>query len=116
MKGRNGEADSLHEKNARGQDDVDREAARQGYVQQGFTADKAKQMADTDVKTAQGQRLMEKLTGDGSAKVVASSLAEIGGGGNTYGGSRDKSEKLLESIEKILEQVRDQGKTDLDAW
>lgn len=111
MRGNGRKADEMRERQARERDQVDRERARRSYVDQGFDAKTAKRMADTDVKTAQANRLMESLTGQRSA-VVASSLAEIGGGGGTYGG-QDKQTQIMEKMAKALEDIRDQGRENI---
>jgi hypothetical protein len=90
---------------------VDRERARRGYIDQGFDQGTAKRMADTDVKTAQADRMIEQLTGTRST-VVASSLAQIGGGGGAYGG-QDKQTQLMEKMVKVMEEVRDTTKENI---
>jgi hypothetical protein len=111
MKGNSREAAAMRERQAREKDEVDRERARRGYIDQGFDQGTAKRMADTDVKTAQADRMIEQLTGTRSS-VVASSLAQIGGGGGAYGG-QDKQTQLMEKMVKVMEEVRDTTKENI---
>lgn len=111
MQGRGPEAAKLQESLARRKDEVDREEARQKYLKEGFGTDESKRMADTDVKAAQAQRLVDRLGGS-SGTIVASSLQAIGGGGNAFGG--DKGLGFLERIAKAVEAVNDPNKDDVD--
>lgn len=113
--GRGDAAKKLREKTAREKDDLEREEARQGFVDEGFTGDEAREMANRKVKQSQVQRLIESL-GDAKSPVVASSLAEIGGGGNTYGGAQEKSLAFLERIAKAVEQANDPNRRDIEMW
>ena len=111
MQGRGGEADKLQEQAARRKDEVERKEAQEKYLKEGFSADDAKKMSDVDVKTAQAQRLMDRLGGS-SGTIVASSLAAIGGGGGTFGG--DQTVNLLDRIAKAVEEANDPKKIDVN--
>jgi hypothetical protein len=111
MQGKGKEAKALKEQAAREEDELNRTAARKRFMEQGFGAKEAGAMADKEVKLSQADRLMQSLTGQ-RGTVVASTLAQIGGGGGVRG--TDPQKQLLERIAKILEDVRDQGKKNVD--
>ena len=109
--GRGRDARRIREDAARRQDELDREEARRRYQEQGFTRGDAAKMADKDVKLSQAERMMAEMNRGGGA-VVASSLAKIGGGGNVAGTDPDR--RLQERILKVLEDIRDERKKDVE--
>ena len=109
--GKGKEAKALKEKAARESDELDRKDARKGFIAEGFGADKADEMANKEVKMNQADRMIADLTGR-KGTVVASSLAAVGGGGGVTG--RDPELHQLERIAKILEDVRDATKENVD--
>jgi len=115
MRGDPHAAEVMQEKLARRKDEVGRKEAVQKYIGDGFTGDQAKNRAATDMKTAQAQRLIERLEG-GNSKVVADSLTAIGGGGGAFGGDMQKSEDLLKRIAKAIEAVEKQGGVVEEGW
>ena len=109
--GKGKEAKALKEKAARESDELDRKDARKGFIAEGFGAEEADEMANKEVKMNQADRMMADLTGR-KGTVVASSLAKVGGGGGVTG--RDPNLHQLERIAKILEDVRDTTKENVD--
>ena len=102
MQGKGKEAKKVKEDAARKQDEVNREEKKRSYIDQGFTGEKAKTMADTDVKTAQAERIMQEMMGN-KGTVVASSLAQVGLGGNVAG--TDPTVGLQEKMVELLKQI-----------
>jgi len=110
--GRSGEAARLEEARQRKLDEVKRKELQKKYRDDGFSGDDADNLANRDVKVDQAQRAMDTLKAQaGSSNVVASSLAQIGGGGGVSG--RDPNTKILEKMESLLTQIRDQEKVDV---
>ena len=107
MQGKGADAKRVKEDAARKQDDLDRAEKRKGYVEQGFSGEKATAMADTEVKTTQAERMMQELMGN-KVTIVASSLAQVGGGGNVAG--TDPTVRLQERMVKLLEEIADPSK------
>lgn len=111
LRGQSANARRMREDAARLQDEVRREEGRRQLLGQGFSADEADRLANASVKTGQANRLLEELTGRRST-VVADSLAAVGGGGNSYGS--DPEARLLERMLRVMEQVRDNTREDID--
>jgi hypothetical protein len=109
--GRTEEAKRVKEEAARKQDEVARREARRRLIDQGMGEKEAGQMADQEVKTNQAARLMEQF-GNGGATIVADSLAAVGGGGGVAG--VDASERHLERMVRLLEQLNDNTKQEID--
>jgi hypothetical protein len=68
-------------------------------------------MADRDVKGNQVQRMLAGMDA-GKGSVIATGLAKIGGGGNVAG--TDPDTRQLEKIGRLLEQIRDQARKNVD--
>lgn len=111
MQGQAKAAKKIREDAAQAQDEIDRREKQRDYREQGFSGAKADQMADQDVKNQQAERLMQELTGR-KGFVVADSLAKVGGGGNVTGS--DPATRLQERMVKLLEEVADNTKDNVD--
>jgi hypothetical protein len=111
-RGKGKEANALKEKSAREEDELNRTEARKKFIGQGFGAKEADVMANKEVKLSQADRMMQSLTGE-RGTVVASTLAQIGGGGGVRG--TDPQQRTLERIAKILEDLRDNSKDNVDS-
>jgi hypothetical protein len=111
MRGSAQEARRIREDAARQKDDVDRAEKQRDYRGQGYGAEQADRMADEDVKRQQAQRMMDEMAGY-KGSVVASSLAQVGGGGNVAG--TDPTVKLQEKMVKLLEDIADNSKDNVD--
>lgn len=105
------EARRAKEEAARKQDEIDRKEAERRYRDMGMTAESAANAANEDVKLTQAQRMMQELN-RGSGSVVASSLARAGGGGGVAG--VDVAQGTRERMLRVLEEIRDKDKTDID--
>lgn len=108
--GKGDEARKLKERLAREQDELNRAEAVKRYSPT-FGEEEAGRMADRDVKLAQAGRMMEELSG-ARGTVVASSLAKIGGGGAVTG--TDPNTRLMERMVKALEDIRNDGRKEVD--
>ena len=109
--GRTEEAKRVREEAARKQDEVNRRESRQRLIDQGMGEKEAGQLADQQVKSGQAARLLERLSGQ-SATIVADSLAAVGGGGGVTG--TDSQTRYLERMVRLLEEVKDNTKRDID--
>jgi len=105
LRGSAREARRIREEAARREDEVAREEKRRGYIGQGFSGEQAKAMADKDVKVSQAERMLAEMSGY-KGSIVASSLAQVGGGGNVSG-TADASVRLQERMVKLLEEIND---------
>lgn len=109
--GRSDEARAVEEAAARRQDAVRRERLRRQYLEDGFGAGAAEQLAGRQVKVDQANRLLERF-GRGGSAVVADSLARVAGGGGVAG--RDRDQVLLEQIKRVLDSIEDNTAKDVD--
>lgn len=111
IQGRSKNARRIREQAARAEDEVARREKQRSYLDQGFGAKEAGEMASRDVKASQAERLMDELTGR-RGTVIADSLAQVGGGGNVSGS--DPSVRLQERMVKLLEDLNDTAKENID--
>jgi hypothetical protein len=103
-RGETSAATKLEEEAARREDAVRKQELEREFLGKGFGAAEAASLAGRQVQVDQANRLLERF-GSGGATVVADSLAQVGGGGGVAG--RDRSEELLERIEKVLQSIED---------
>lgn len=106
-RGNSAAARRIREDAARRGDELDRRDKAREYRDRGFGGREADGMAARDVKSAQAARLLDELTGR-RGSVIASSLAQVGGGGAVAG--NDPSVRLQERMVSLLEQVADNTK------
>jgi hypothetical protein len=105
------EARRVREDAARKQDEAARAQAMQGYRDMGYGDKQADAMANEDVKRAQAQRIIEQMQGY-KGSVIASSLAQVGGGGGVAG--TDPSVALQEKMVELLKDIADASKDNVD--
>lgn len=111
MQGNHAGAKNLMKEDQRAQDDAAREARAKQLREEGFSGKEADSLAAKEMKTSQGERILSKLF-DQKGTVVAGSLAQIGGGGGVYG--NDPQARALERAVKVLEQIRDNTKVNVE--
>lgn len=103
MQGRTAEARAETEAAARRQDEVRRRELEREFKAQGFGEKEAKDLAGRQVRLTQADRLLSELGAAGSGRVVADSLAAIGGGGNVSG--RENELEVLKKLEALLKDI-----------
>lgn len=111
LRGETGRAREVEEEAARRQDEVRRKELRRRLIGQGFEGGEADELAGRQVRMDRANRLIERM-GRGGTRVVADSLARIGGGGRVSG--RDRDTELLERIEKLLQNIEGNTGGDVD--
>jgi hypothetical protein len=104
MSGQSEAAKRLQKSNERANDEMERMKQRNALMMQGFGADEAGRLANQAIKADQGGRILDRLMNQ-KGTVVASSLAQIGGGGGVYG--NDPAVNQLQKIVDILKQIND---------
>lgn len=101
--GRGDEARTAIEAANRQGDEAARAKMERELKEQGFGEDEAKDMAGRRVKIGQADRLLAELGAAGSGRIVADSLASIGGGGGVSG--RDSELEVLRRIDRVLQDI-----------
>lgn len=110
--GRGREANRLEEIRQRELDEIKRRELQRKYREDGFTGEEADRLANRDIKVGQAGRALDQLRAEaGGSHVVASSLAQIAGGGGVSG--QDPNTRLLEQMRELLREIRDQEKEDV---
>ena len=114
MQGNHDGAKAMLKEDQAKQDELARAARAKALRADGFSKGEASALARDEMKSKQGERILNKLF-DQKGTVVAGSMAQIGGGGGVYG--NDPQARALEKATRVLEQIRDNTvKTVEDAW
>lgn len=103
MKGRTAEARAEIEAAARAEDEVRQRERERELKGQGFGAAEAKSLAGRERKLGEADRMLAELGAAGGGRIVADSLAAVGGGGGVSG--RDTEVELLRRLERVLEEI-----------
>ena len=80
---------------------------KQKYIDQGFGAAAARNMAGRDVAVQQAQRMLEEMQRVPDAQITASSLRRVGGGGGVSG--IDPIARRIDLTNELLKHIRDNG-------
>jgi hypothetical protein len=114
MQGNHDGAKAMLKEDQAKQDELARAARAKALRADGFSKGEASALARDEMKSKQGERILNKLF-DQKGTVVAGSMAQIGGGGGVYG--NDPQARALEKATRVLKQIRDNTvKTVEDAW
>jgi hypothetical protein len=103
--GRTQEAKAERDKADALKDSELRKKTEQDLISQGFSAEEAAKRADTQVGISQAQRELDRIAEMGDGKIIASSLARIGGGGAVAG--TDPVASRIDRSNELLKEIRD---------